>query len=131
MLECAIIGDSIAVGVSLKDKTCYREAVGGISSKKFAEMYVKEITANQVLISIGSNDSANMNTYDNMKKIRSRVHASKKVVWLLSYNNKAAKEAAVRVAKENGDAVLEIKDVKDKVHPTNAEYIRLGKTWRS
>ena len=34
-IECAILGDSIAVGVAQQRAYCYRDAVVGISSQSF------------------------------------------------------------------------------------------------
>lgn len=131
MLECAILGDSIAVGVSLKTPACYRQAVGGISSQKYATAYTKNISANHVLISLGSNDSPTTDTYANLKKIRARVTATK-VTWLLSSNNKKAREDVIRLAKEYKDDVLEINLLsKDKVHPTPDGYKALSNEWKN
>jgi lysophospholipase L1-like esterase len=131
MLECAILGDSIAVGVSLKTPACYRQAIGGISSQKYSTAYTKNISANHVLISLGSNDAANADTYANLKKIRARV-TSPKVTWLLSSNNKKAREDAIRLAKEYKDDVLEITLIsKDKVHPTPEGYKAISTEWKN
>ena len=131
MLECAILGDSIAVGVSLKTPSCYRQAVGGISSQKYATAYTKNISANHVLISLGSNDAANVDTYTNLKKVRARI-SNAKVTWFLSSNNKKAREDVIRLAKEYKDDVIETTLIsKDKVHPTPDGYKALSNEWKN
>lgn len=132
MLECAILGDSIAIGISIQLPKCYRQAIGGISSQKYEHYYTKRISANHVLISLGSND-LKITTIENLESIRSRVSEGK-VTWILSYNNEWSRSVVKKIAKKYGDTLLEIKEVSDRVHPTTKEYKRLandwGKTWR-
>lgn len=130
MFECLIVGDSIAVGVSRQLPKCHRQAIGGVSSAKYAKAYTRKLDAKRTLISIGSNDLATVDSYADMKLIRSRVTG--KVTWLLSANKPKANETARRVAKENGDDVLEIKPYvgKDGVHPTAANYKKIATDWK-
>ncbi len=130
MLECAIVGDSIAVGVSRAMPQCQRIAIGNISSQTYAKNYTKDVKANRVLISIGSNDGVNVNSEQNMTTMRKRITG--KVTWLLSANNSKANEAAKKVAKAFGDNVLEVKPYvgPDKVHPNPAGYKNIVKDWK-
>lgn len=131
MIECAIIGDSIAVGVSRAMPKCHRVAVGGINSQNYVKQYTSKVEAGRVLISIGSNDPANMNSEENMTAMRKKVTG--KVTWLLSANNAKGNEAAKKVAKTFGDAVLEVKPYlgpKDKVHPDPNGYKKITTDWK-
>ena len=130
MLECAIIGDSIAVGVSCAMPQCQGIAIGNICSQTYAKNYTKDVNANRILISIGSNDGVNVNSEQNMTTMRKRITG--KVTWLLSANNTKANEAAKKVAKAFGDNVLEVKPYvgPDKVHPNPAGYKNIVKDWK-
>lgn len=128
MLECAILGDSIAVGISLHLKNCHRQAIGGVSSQKYEQYYTKRIGANHVIISLGSNDKI-LTDYIILEKIRKRVSEAK-VTWILSYNNENSREIIRKIAKNYGDSLLEIKETKDTIHPTTKEYKRLADEWQ-
>jgi len=57
MLECLILGDSIAVGVAQFRPECVAYAKGGINSRQWVNSYItKNRSANTVIISLGSND---------------------------------------------------------------------------
>ena len=128
-LECAILGDSIAVGVAQHRRYCYRDAVVGITSQNFTKRMTL-INANHVLISLGSNDSPTMNTESNLLKIRNSV-AADTVTWLLSANNPSAHSAAKTVAATFHDRVIEVKPFVgyDGVHSTIAGYRSIADLW--
>ena len=128
-IECAILGDSIAVGVAQQRAYCYRDAVVGISSQSFLKR-ITVVNANHVLISLGSNDSASMATENNLQQVRAGV-AADTVTWLLSANNAKANAAARSVARAFGDRVIEIREWvgTDGVHPTAIGYKTIADKW--
>lgn len=130
MIDCAILGDSIAVGISYLRPECYRMAVVGISSTTYIRRFSQSVNSNKVLISLGSNDGNAIATRTALETLRERVHGQ--VTWLLSANNQMAHDIARAVAAKFGDMVLEVKPVvsRDGVHPTPAGYRELSNQWR-
>ena len=63
MIDCLIVGDSIAVGTHQFKPDCVAYAKGGINSwqwnRKFGD---KQLGANTVIISLGSNDHEGVRT---------------------------------------------------------------------
>ena len=132
MLECLIIGDSIAVGVSEFRKECRAHVQSGITSQNFIKSFGNHPEAAKVLvISLGANDYT-VNTQYYIEKIRANVTAGV-VFWLLPREDRVPNAvAAVRaVAAKYGDQVIDRpKDVSpDGIHPTAKGYRELaGKT---
>ena len=130
MLECLILGDSIAVGVSQVRTECVAYAKSGINSHDWNAKYISNsLNAKTVIISLGSNDHRGIKSAHEMDVMRRWVKADK-VIWILPVNE--SRSAVVKqVALKYNDAVLEIKQVsKDKVHPTGAGYRELAKATR-
>jgi lysophospholipase L1-like esterase len=130
MLDCLIIGDSIAVGTKMFRPDCVDYAQGGITShgwnKKFGN---KDLTANTVIISLGTNDWAKADTYGMLMNIRTKIKGSPRVFWIEP--NRESKFEAVqhvrRVAEQFGDTVLPTtRWQKDKIHPSWAGYKELA-----
>jgi lysophospholipase L1-like esterase len=132
MLECLIVGDSIAVGTKMFMKQCADYAKGGINSWQFNKMYrEKDLTANTVIISLGSNDHRGVKTYDELFTMRQRVTADR-VYWVLPHGNLNApqnlpiaeiQKIVQRVAEHYGDVVLPIRGIQpDGIHPSWAGY---------
>lgn len=130
MLECLIIGDSIAVGTHMFRKECVAYAQGGITShgwnKKFGN---NDLTAKTVIISLSTNDWEKADTYGTLINIRTKVKGDAKVFWIEP--NIESKPKAVeyvrRVAKEFGDDVLPTTRWQaDKIHPSWAGYKSLA-----
>jgi len=128
-MDCAILGDSIAVGVAQQRAYCYRDAVGGINSRAYLG-HVANLTADHVLISLGSNDVASVDTQENLLALRQRIHATT-VTWLLSSNKIHAHDAAKRMAEKFGDRVIEVRPYvgSDGVHPTGKGYRAIADQW--
>ena len=131
MIDCAILGDSIAVGVSQQRPECIRMATVGISSMAYIQRFPRHVNSGNILISLGSNDSSHVTTKTALETLRERVHGQ--VTWLLSANNQAAHDIARAVAARFGDRVLEVRPVvsRDGVHPTTAGYRELANGWRN
>jgi lysophospholipase L1-like esterase len=130
MIDCFIIGDSIAVGVAQQRQQCSAIAQVGISSEQYAAINVTPVSAGRVLISLGSNDGAGSNIEQNLRRIRNNVN-SRSVSWLLPANNNAARSAITKIAGEFGDRLIDVRPFagRDGVHPTMAGYFRISNIW--
>lgn len=131
MLDCLIIGDSIAVGIAEVRQDCDSIAVVGISSNDFNQRYGHDNRMvggySTVIISLGSNDWDPRITKDNLIEIRDRIGAER-VLWMLP-GIKLSKQRAVvaEVAKIMGDGVISTSQVSpDGVHPTGRGYKSVG-----
>lgn len=130
MLECLIIGDSIAVGVSQVRPECQSIAKSGINSKTWVDKNIDKLKpAKTLIISLGANDLG-ISTETYIRKLRNSVQAER-VFWLLpSQRLKPEQVRAVKfVAIDFGDTVIPRpeKDIsKDGVHPTYKGYQALG-----
>ena len=131
MLECLIVGDSIAVGVSQVRPECASIAKSGINSGNWNKQHLHKLKpARALVISLGANDVRSHNTESNVRLLRSNAQADR-VFWLLP--NETLKPAAVtavrKVALEFGDTVIERPKTNmsaDGVHPTGRGYKILG-----
>lgn len=122
MIDCLVLGDSIAVGVSLHLPKCVSYSKVGITTRKWNNDFSsKSLNSNIVIISLGSNDYKQINTKDELLKLRQKVNAQR-IVWILP--NKASIRSIVEeVAIQNNDSVLPILHLsKDEVHPSNRGY---------
>jgi hypothetical protein len=131
MLECLILGDSIAVGTQMFAKECALVGKGGINTSQFNKMYsTADLTAKTVIISLATNDHKYVNTEAELLKMRERVKGQR-VFWVLPAGN--LKDGGVNIqwiqglvreiAGKYGDTVLPINSLqKDGIHPTWAGY---------
>jgi lysophospholipase L1-like esterase len=128
MLECLILGDSIAVGIAQHRPDCVAHAKVGITSRKWNQTYSKlNLEAKTVIISLGSNDSNADLTYREITALRKRIGEDTQVFWVLPAHNHDMQEAIYYVASDFRDGVLGIENTaKDRVHPTAKEYKRLA-----
>jgi lysophospholipase L1-like esterase len=127
MLECLIVGDSIAVGTAHFRPECVALAKSGINSHDWNKKNAGNgIAARTVIISLGSNDTTHVRTIWELTQLRERVEADK-VFWILPANKKDVREFVELVARDFGDTVLPIKSLsKDGVHPTYTGYRELA-----
>lgn len=130
MIDCLIIGDSIAVGTHKFRPECVAYAQGGITSigwnKKFGS---NDLTANTVIISLSTNDWEKADTYGMLMNIRSKIKGNSQVFWIEP--NRESKFEAVqhirKVAEHFGDTVLPTtRWQQDKIHPSWAGYKELA-----
>ena len=130
MLECMVIGDSIAVGTHQFYQECKLVGKGGINTWQFNKMYNQSYYAETVIISLGSIDHKYIKTYDELFEMRQRVGA-KRVFWILPAGNLKASEVPIenvqKIVKElaeyYGDTVLPINGLqKDGIHPSWSGY---------
>jgi len=130
MLECLIIGDSIAVGISHFRKECLTYARTGWTSSQWNKQYLqtvnKQLPAKSIIISLGTNDYKGINTIAELNKIRENVKPGARVFWVLPPKAKLAQREMVReVAEIWGDTWLSVPETElagDKIHPTNVGY---------
>jgi len=135
MIDCLILGDSIAVGTHQFRPECMALAKGGINSYQWRKEYLEQDSgalpqAQTAIISLGSNDHKHVRTIRELRQIRKSVTANR-VFWILPRGNNPAGGIAIEriqafvkvVAAENNDAVLPITRVqKDNIHPSWAGY---------
>jgi hypothetical protein len=138
MLECLIIGDSIASGIASVKTDCVRLAEIGLNSQQWYTKYGKRPLLDMesyryVVISLGSNDvGPDCETY--MKKVRAKIQSSN-VIWVLPSDEVKAEQFKIveKIAAQMGDSTLSIKDKvgKDKIHPpTVRAYEEIGRVLR-
>ena len=130
MLECLILGDSIAVGTAQFRPDCAVYAKSGINSHNWLNKNVdKNLTAKSVIISLGSNDHSGVKTFHELMAIRQLTDAGR-VYWILPANKPEVREIVEIIARNFGDTMLPISSLsKDGVHPTTKGYKELaGKT---
>jgi lysophospholipase L1-like esterase len=127
MLECLILGDSIAVGIAQHRPECVAYAKVGINSRNWVNQNItKELSAGTVIISLGSNDHKNVNTLRELFTLREVVRA-KQVYWILPAINPEVQEMVDIVADKYEDKIIKIPTVsKDGVHPTTNAYKELA-----
>jgi lysophospholipase L1-like esterase len=131
MLECLIVGDSIAVGVSQVRPECQSIAKSGINSSDCNKKHLHKLKpARTLVISLGANDYKGINTEGHIRSLRTNAQADR-VFWLLpSQRLKPTQVEAVKlVAAEFGDTVIprpESNISSDGVHPTYKGYKILG-----
>ncbi len=133
MLECMIIGDSIAVGTAMARKECVSYARGGWNSWQWNKDYLDIASskpAKTVIISLGANDHKGVKTEQELRKMRSSIKADR-VFWISPGKERKPipQEAIEKIAKEYGDIVLPRPMdhmSADGVHPTGRGYKILG-----
>ena len=136
MLECLIMGDSLAVGVAHFRKECVVAAKSGINSYDYVNRIVLNTNnttqAKTVIISLGSNDTKNIDTFEELDTMRQLVKADR-VYWLLPAIKEDKRKAVWAVANKYRDAVVETRNHElspDKVHPTYKGYTSIAKQTR-
>jgi lysophospholipase L1-like esterase len=131
MLECLILGDSIAVGTQMFAKECALVGKGGINTSQFNKMYsTADLTAKTVIISLATNDHKYVNTEAELLKMRERVKGQR-VFWVLPAGNAKGSQVNIQwiqglvreIAGKYGDTVLPINGLqKDGIHPSWSGY---------
>lgn len=136
MIDCLILGDSIAVGLYHHVAPCESLSKGGWNTWQWNRDYLKyDLTAQTVIISLGSNDHKYIRTQEELEKLRAKVKAGR-VFWILPHGNLPAGGVPIEeiqrivkvVAALHGDTVVPITRVQsDKIHPSWAGYKQLAK----
>jgi len=135
MMECLILGDSIAVGTATVKKDCVSISKGGYNTWQWNREYLDRPAIDMqeyknVIISLGSNDHSGVNTEKELNKVRSKINA-KNVYWIMPAGNLKASNVPIekiqsivlKIAVANNDKIIYIKGLsKDGIHPTGIGY---------
>lgn len=132
MLECLIMGDSLAVGVGQIRKECVTHAKSGINSYDYVNRHVFHTQGNTqaktVIISLGSNDTKNIDTFDELDTLRQLVKADR-VYWILPNIKEDKRKQVWMVANKYNDFVIDARKYErsqDHVHPTYNGYKQIS-----
>jgi lysophospholipase L1-like esterase len=133
MLECLIIGDSIAVGIGMNRPECATIAKVGITSQNWLHSYQNHPTFNRpykiAVISLGTNDYRNT-TAENIYDIRLKTKADM-VIWILpSATLKPIQRVIIKeIANEFHDRTMDITQFigPDGIHPHGKGYQDIAK----
>jgi len=132
MIDCLIVGDSIAVGTHQFKPECVSYSKGGINSYQWINQNISKLPLNAktVIISLGSNDHKWVKTEKELRTLRQMTQAHR-VYWILPAGNLKASEVSIQyiqllvkeIAKEYGDVVIPITKLQaDGIHPSWAGY---------
>jgi lysophospholipase L1-like esterase len=132
MLECLILGDSIAVGTKMfAPRECVSYSQGGINSRQWNRRWGgAPLEAETVVISLGTNDHLGIRTERELRRLRSRV-ISHRVVWIMPpcskrFCNPHVNARVSRVAFDFGDRTISTDRLQgDGIHPTASGYRQL------
>jgi len=132
MLDCIVLGDSIAVGTHLQRYECVSYAKGGINSWQWNRDYLKnDLNAKTVIISLGSNDHKGVRTKAELQRIREKVGTTARVFWILPAIKPEIQAIVKAMAEEYGDTVLPITRLQaDGIHPSWAGYREIAQATR-
>lgn len=136
MLDCLVLGDSIAVGTHHFKQECVAYAKSGLNSQQWNNAYLRnrpnDLGSEVAIISLGTNDHSGVHTFKELQYMRSRVRAQR-VYWIMPpCNDKFCKpsvnEIVKIIAEANGDFILTTKRLQpDAIHPSWAGYKELAK----
>ncbi len=137
MIDCMIIGDSIAVGVAQQRPECVAYATGGYNTWQWNKKYGDKVLASPtVIISLGTNDHKGVHTFKELSKMRANVTAQH-VFWILPpCNDKFCKpdvnEIVEIIARSRGDTIIKTNRLQaDAIHPSWAGYKALANETRN
>ena len=139
MIDCMILGDSIAVGTHQYRPECAIYAKGGINTEQWRKQYLEKDSgslpaAKTAIISLGSNDHKGISTRYELEKIRAAVNAEH-VYWIMPHGNNPASGIGIDwiqifvkvVAGIHNDTILPITRVQsDNIHPSVTGYKKLA-----
>ncbi len=128
MLECLILGDSLAVGIGRVRTECVTVAKTGINSHDYVNGHIlrkhDSKPAKTVIISLGSNDTAKINTLKELDTLRQLV-AADRVYWIVPNIKEDKRLAVFTVADKYKDFVIDARKhdtAPDQIHPTRKGY---------
>jgi len=137
MLECLVLGDSLAVGVGQIRKECVTYAKSGINSYAFVNRFVLNTNGNNqaktIIISLGSNDVKKLETYDELDTLRHMIKADR-VYWILPNIKEDKRRNVQAVAEKYKDFIIDARKHEvsgDGVHPTYNGYKSIANETRS
>jgi lysophospholipase L1-like esterase len=127
MLECLVLGDSIATGIAQHRPECVQYAKVGVNSYHWVNQNItKPLAARTVVISLGSNDHVGVKTHRELRTLRELTKADR-VYWILPANKPGLQSTITQIAQEYGDFILPFTPSRDGVHPTPQGYRELAK----
>jgi lysophospholipase L1-like esterase len=128
MIDCLVLGDSIAVGLYQKIPQCESLSKGGWNTWQWNRDYLKyDLTAQTVIISLGSNDHKGIKTQEELERLREKVTAGR-VFWILPAIKPEVQRIVKVVAALHGDTVVPITRLQpDGVHPSWTGYKELAR----
>jgi lysophospholipase L1-like esterase len=128
MPACLLLGDSIAVGLYHFVAPCESLSKGGWNTWQWNRDYLKnDLTADTVIISLGSNDHKHIRTQEELERLREKVTAGR-VFWILPAIKPEVQRIVKVIAALHGDTVVPITRLQpDGVHPSWAGYKQLAK----
>ena len=128
MIDCLILGDSIAVGTHMARPQCVAYAKVGWNTRQWNRDYLKnDLSAKTVIISLGSNDHKGVRTKAELQRIREKAGTTARVFWILPAIKPEIQAIVIGMAEEYGDTVLPITRLqKDGVHPSWVGYKELA-----
>ena len=129
MIDCLVIGDSIAVGVSMVRKECSSYAKSGWNSWSWNKDYLSSATTKSyetIVISLGANDHKGIKSEQELRKMREAIKG-KRVFWIDPGKDRKPVPHGVimTLAKEYGDVAIPRPAGNmstDGVHPTGKGY---------
>lgn len=129
MVDCMILGDSIARGTSDVRKDCVAYVQSGINSRDWNRKFLnRSLDARTVVISLGSNDYKGIHTREELETLRAAVSSSDRVLWILPAIKEHIRAIIMTIADNYGDDVLEMLELSpDGVHPTGRGYRAIAK----
>jgi lysophospholipase L1-like esterase len=132
MIDCMIIGDSIAVGTQQFRKECVAYATGGLNTKQWNNKYRSaDLTAGSVIISLGTNDHDGVNSFKELLAMRERVTAER-VYWIMPPIKPHIQAMVEIISRNYNDTVITTNRLQaDKIHPSWAGYKELGDAARN
>jgi lysophospholipase L1-like esterase len=136
MIECLILGDSIAKGISDIRKECVAYVKSGINSYDYVNRHVLYTQGNNqaktIIISLGSNDLKNINTFEELDTLRQVIKADR-VYWIIPNIKETKRRAVWDVANKYHDWVIDARGYDrspDTVHPTYKGYKAIAEETR-
>jgi lysophospholipase L1-like esterase len=129
MVDCLIIGDSIAKGIADIRKDCTAYVQSGINSRDWNRKFLnRRLDGKIVVISLGSNDYKGIRSRDELEHVRAAVQSADRVLWILPAIHDNIKEIIYMIADNYGDDIVELRELSpDGVHPTARGYKAIGK----
>ena len=128
MIECLVMGDSLAVGVGQIRQECTTRAKSGINSHDYVNRHLWHTNGNNqaktIIISLGSNDTKNIKTFEELDTLRQLIKADR-VYWIVPAIKEDKRKAVWAVANKYHDHVIETRNhdlSPDRVHPTGKGY---------
>jgi len=136
MPACLLLGDSIAVGLYHHVAPCESLSKSGWNTWQWNRDYLKhDLTADTVIISLGSNDHKYIKTQVELERLRDKITAGR-VFWVLPKGNLPAGGLPIEevqriikvIAALHGDTVIPIVRVQsDGIHPSWEGYKQIAK----